>query len=320
MIHGSRVVRCRFCKGRHLLRIPSYIPRYSVRPAVDKAKALNALQTLWRDGSVPAGTRKRMRLQDASLFYAPVYELAAVRIGRFLTDREIPSVLRKHADGGAAFEKDTKVMIAHHTSRSPACRIEGWGLEAIPIDRVFQKESGARIEPFDPVGLQKNATVLDPEVSGSSFEGSVTRTMDTDAHSTRMIEKRISVYYYPAWRMRYRCGYRSYRAVVDAVFGEVLEATAPQGTSARATWFTALSAGAGLLIALSLRLLLGMDGNWDAQAMLRLAAAAACLTAAGAAIRSGWPRIRRAHELRFLRRQGVLEKESVAEDQEKRTP
>jgi hypothetical protein len=236
---GERIVRCGYCRGAHLVLVPGAVPRYVVSLMVTEDEARARAQAALRRPGVPRLLREHARFQDVLLCYVPFYESTAIRLGTFSfresaeTSRFVANELAEdwtieRWSGGQPTEKeDTKVIEQDAVQVGAACELPELGVERIRLADLRRGAAKAALEAFDLVALQSRAVVFWPSKSLERFIGEATWRIRTQGDSTRYVEQRLKILYYPVWQAQYRYRGRLYDIAVDGVSGVLLRGQAP---------------------------------------------------------------------------------------------
>ncbi|HTX54134.1 MAG TPA: hypothetical protein VMD08_12025 [Candidatus Baltobacteraceae bacterium] len=233
---GERIVLCRYCGGRSLALISGAIPRTVVGEQVTADQARATAARILAQAPVPPQLRGRIGLRDLTLCFVPFYEFTAIRLGAFLLTtppaKDEPEQASDHVEDlrramrGEAAE-ETRVIEQSVTRVTPACDLAALGLEHIPLERMRQEAHPLPLQPYDPIALQRKATVFAPTLSAAQVMDRMQARVALKTDRTRMVEPRLTILYYPVWLARYRCFGRLYEIALDGVTGAVLRGRAP---------------------------------------------------------------------------------------------
>jgi hypothetical protein len=255
---GQRIVTCRYCGGRNLALVPDAIPRLVIAPGIAADRARATAEQCLAGAAVPPLLRRRGRIQSLTLCYVPFYEFTAVRIGSFVLRNATPSLAKDGDDPPEPAESpegvqehlrgrrpDETRVVQHGVARvAPACDLATLGLERIPLERMRQEAARLALQPYDPLALQREATVFAPTVSAERFREASESRMTLASDRTGLIERRLTIVYYPVWLARYRYLGRLYDIALDGVTGAILRGRAPMDV--RRAWAVTV---AGLAVA-----------------------------------------------------------------------
>ncbi len=235
---GQRTIRCAYCGGEHLVLVPGAVPRYAVSPEIDREGARAAAEQVLRRPVLPRALRRRGRIQEVALCYAPFYEFTGTRVGTF----RLQVAERRPTRDPAADEPDpaqrlqevpaertdTRVIQQGYLRVEPACSLPELGTARIPLAELRRGRRPVGLEPFDLVELQRRAVVFAPTQPMTGFVEDSQRHIQAAGDKTRMVEGQAKVLYYPVWQARYRYQGRPYEIAVDGVSGAVLAARVPR--------------------------------------------------------------------------------------------
>jgi hypothetical protein len=240
LVEGQRVVTCRYCGGKSLALIPDAVPRYTVRLSVTREQALEAVTQCLRDGGLPQALRQSGRIQEVALCYVPFYEAAGTRLGRFLLRQQEkpPAPVTEGKDEQGDFDRwrlqapketqDTRVVRQDYIRIGPACDLPELGVDRIHLEELRRGAAPVALEDFDLVELQRGAVVFAPVKPPAMLVEEVERRIPVRGDRTTIVERRITLLYYPIWQARYTYRGRSYDVAIDGVQGTVLRARAPR--------------------------------------------------------------------------------------------
>lgn len=221
LLEGKRVCTCSACGTRSLVEIKDMIPKFAIEPELNLQEAKLAAIKLLAKQNLAADLKKAAKFYDAGLYYLPIYELGAQRVGK-MTVREI---IRKN-EFLITKEKAT-VLLSDIQFQSPAVKLGDWGIEDIKLEKLRQIKP---MKPFDSGKLEKDAHVFDstlpPDaagVTGARFSTSVA------GDETKFLRVNLRIVFCPVWLIKYSYHNRLYRIVIDAVTGAVLFGRAPAG-------------------------------------------------------------------------------------------
>jgi len=257
---GQRIVRCRYCSGKKLVRLADDWPRYAARPVISARDAHTRMRNALESPHLAAGLARRVRLTRPRLFLVPFYELHARRAGRARLDKlgfKTESRVNWSGDGAVSSrarmvrtsEVDTRVIIASWSFSWPAVELPAWGIEGIDPQRARRHE-GVSIERYDAVEIDRTGTALEPTIGAETFRKAALRAEPVRQADIRTIETRLQLLYYPVWRASYVAGGHLHRATVDGIDGRVLRVRGPSGDTRRARRVIGLAAAAGASAAL----------------------------------------------------------------------
>ncbi len=234
---GARLVTCRYCGGRSLALVPGALPRLVVAEQISADQARRRAVEILADAPIPAAVRARPGVADLTLCFVPFYEYTAVRLGAFrLTAPPEEEEGANHGGDGVATlrltlrgkaAEDSRVIEQAMTRIVPACDLAALGLEHIPLERMRQEARALAIQPYDPMALQRKATVFAPTRDAAQYLAQMQTRAPLATDRTRVVEPRLIILFYPVWLIRYRYGGRLYEIALDGVTGLVLRGRAP---------------------------------------------------------------------------------------------
>ena len=234
------MVTCRYCGGKSLALIPDAVPRYTVRLGVSREQALEAATQCLRRAGLPQALREGGRIQEAALCYVPFYEAGGTRLGRFLLRQQEkpPAPVTEGKDEQVDFDRwrlhapketqDTRVVRQDYIHIGPACDLPELGVDRIRLEELRRGAAPLALEDFDLVDLQRGAVVFSPVKPPAMLVEEVERRIPVPGDRTTIVERRITLLYYPIWQARYTYRGRSYDVAIDGVQGTVLRARAPR--------------------------------------------------------------------------------------------
>jgi len=271
-VEGRRTGRCPSCGGMNLVEIENHVPKYYIEPELDlKAAKLAARRRLRYDKLAP-DILKKARFYDAGLYYIPLYQMSAQRVGKLVT-REI-----KRQYDVSREEERANVLLRDIHHQAPAVRLGEWGVENIDLGKLRQIKP---VKPFDRSKLEKDAHVFDSTIPPESAGIGRAAVSDIAGDDTRLLRKRLSMVYCPVWLVKYTYRNRLYKLVIDAVTGNVLYGRAPARDAERIPVMLAALAFLTLPIARYARLFLVGDLNETARGVIFLSVPVGIITLLG---------------------------------------
>jgi len=216
---GSRVSTCPSCGSRSIVEIQDHIPKYVIEPNLDLKAAKVAARRLLSDEKLAPDIKKQARFYDAGLYYIPIYELTAQRVGKLVT----VDIVREHE----VTKETTKanVIMRDIQHQAPAVKLGEWGIENIRLNKLRQIKP---LESFDPTKLEKDSHVFDSTMPAAATElGRKGLGSSLGGDETRLLKEKIKLVFCPVWLIKYTYRNRLYRLVLDGVTGKVLFGRAP---------------------------------------------------------------------------------------------
>ncbi|MBN2528237.1 MAG: hypothetical protein JXR76_17725 [Deltaproteobacteria bacterium] len=263
----DRFVRCAFCDVQLLVEHPHYVPQYMVSPVLDGIAARRSLQKFLTSKFLPNGLLRHARFLSGTLCYVPFYDFRTRRLGTMETtvqkkartgmvpkpnlDTSLATVYMSRRETVPA--RETQLIISDIHRIEPACTLERFGLSHCSVFEYLKGKP--RLQPFDHGENLRDARVYPPTLPAESIadqlqiRGFTTSVQD----DTEYVESRTKVVYFPLWRLKYRFAGRLYSAVLDAVSGELLHATAPEGDQMRVMTLLLGVSIMGILLGMFLR-------------------------------------------------------------------
>jgi len=212
------MVTCRYCGGKSLALIPDAVPRYTVRLGVSREQALEAATQCLRRAGLPQALREGGRIQEAALCYVPFYEAGGTRLGRFLLRQQEkpPAPVTEGKDEQVDFDRwrlhapketqDTRVVRQDYIHIGPACDLPELGVDRIRLEELRRGAAPLALEDFDLVDLQRGAVVFSPVKPPAMLVEEVERRIPVPGDRTTIVERRITLLYYPSGRPATRIG------------------------------------------------------------------------------------------------------------------
>ena len=271
LAEGERIVVCRYCGGRSLVLVPDAVPRHVIEATLAEEAAVRvARRSLQRPGIARAA--RGARFDSVGLLYVPFYEATAVRLGSVFVRERVkpPAPLSDSEQSGPELDRwlqdpgeereDTKVIEQDVVRIGPACDLPELGGERIRLAELRRDGAKILLQPFDPVALQSRAVVLAPTLPAERFLEQTTWRVGSASDSTRYVETRLKLLYYPVWQARFRHWGRPYDLAVDGVTGTLLAGSGPRDRGLAAGIAAAGVALGGLGLGRWLRWLLAGGG------------------------------------------------------------
>jgi len=247
---GARIVRCPYCDLRSAVRGDRGWLRYQVPRRLEREGAVRALRRFQSGFDKAPGLASRGRLDELFVAYLPMWAVWA-RVAAWVFGRkEVGSSKNRR------MEPREVRMLQAMSWNVPACDVQEFGVEAVPLD-------GQPLLAFDADALHADGMVFEPVGSSSDavaeahhhFDEEVRRQAHLDEIATlkvRHLRERMAIVYYPLWVARYVFRDRAYQVVIDAGNGTVLYGKAPGNI-----WFRS----AALVVGMALGALAAVDGT-----------------------------------------------------------
>jgi hypothetical protein len=260
---GQRVLTCKYCGERSLVIIPDWMPTYYFKPKLDIAGARRAMVGLFKTPDVESGLLKTARFESGELFFVPIYQLRARRVGTFVVMPQSINPRDSYDQPGGAIRSfralrnlqklaeagpDTRVIISDVIRGLPALSLEEWGLDEIDPVQVLI-EGGNEYQTYNREPMDKLGTVLEPTVSVEERVDQIYKMTELiKQDQTQIVDRSIDLIYYPVWRLRWKYQGKQYQNTIDGINGKVLFARAPAKQAQRLLWLLAISAAAGMSV------------------------------------------------------------------------
>jgi len=282
---GERVLKCKYCGERSLVIIPDWMPSYYFKPKLDIAGARRAMVGLFKTPDVESGLLNTAHFESGELFFVPIYQLRARRVGTFVMKplpEKNPSAQYDQDGRPSRFRliqtinyqqrmreaaPDTRVIINDVIRGLPAVKLSEWGLDEIdPVQVLIEGKN--EYQAYNREQMDKTGTVLEPTVSVEERVDQIYKMTELiKQDQTQIVDKRVDLIYYPVWRVRWKYQGKQYQNTIDAINGKILFARAPARQASRVVWLLAISAAAGmsvgkLLSFLKILILTGVMGLW----------------------------------------------------------
>ncbi len=268
--YGRRLMVCDYCNGLNVLAGSSALSRSCIPEKISIKNARRKAERIIRETpGVPSGFSKKVVIEDPKLYFVPYYEISGLQVGTVLQNDPrkgmkhkshykpgsgslgyLASVQRiKESDRSYLNKKsnnvDTRVIMGEVSITSPAVDLKGWGIRLLNMDTLRKEKSDLHFEAFDIRELQKRSVVISPEISPEQVIGKNLKDVfhSSDAEK-ELLDKEISLIYYPFWRITYLYNGMPYHIVLDAVQGKRMYSRFPQNENMR---ILAFLAGIGLL-------------------------------------------------------------------------
>jgi hypothetical protein len=230
---GQLIVRCSYCNLRSLVHGERGVQRYQVPCRINREHAEAAYRGFLRSNWAIAGQAARSAsLEEAFIAYLPFWISRARVLGWVFGQEKIGS-------GDNARWEPREIKIAEDMIwNGAACDVGEFGVDELPLDKQ-------PLEPFDADALQASGLVFEPVGSQSDAEAAGEEDfservrqmakLDQVAQTlVRFTRRRLGLFYYPLWVLRYLYRGRAFQVVVDGFTGKVLYGKAPGNTLFRA--------------------------------------------------------------------------------------
>ena len=223
--------------------LKGHAPRRIVLPKIKHEQLHHALTKVFNDSVTPTDMSQMSTMRQAQLYFVPFYEVAGKRASMTRMDRDI-----RLLDGTLTAHQlslgqvpDTVVSLRDFSFTTPACDIRGWGLEYVSISSMLGADSSAELAAFDSQSLQQIGSVIPPSMQPEEAEERMKKQILQTVHriEDQILDKRISVIYYPVWRVSFKYRDRLFLATIDAVTGEVIYSLLPENDRFRIPYFLA---------------------------------------------------------------------------------
>lgn len=266
---GDRNMECPACGLCQAIRGDAGVARFVVDERVTETEArMLARKFLAADG-IDRKVSSSLRYSGARLYFLPFWRLKGLATGWRYVEKE--NLVREETvdeDNGAKCSNIVQgppiVEVESVSSlvdyNAPAASMAGFGIKGIAMAASVLKLSGVDYPEMSRRGtvvdtinseeqVRKEAVAMASGVRGGSKAlRSLTRV--------KLSSERMSLVYYPVWRMEFSLGRRVYPIVMDAVNGSVLKARFPGSVTMRL--FQPLAAIAFTVYAFSLHKLAGV--------------------------------------------------------------
>jgi len=223
---------------------------------------------LFRMPEVESGIIRKARFDAGELFFVPYYLINAKRIGIF-TKKTLPSPqykVRYEVDyrlgSGMAVRKekiptwqsrekevDSRVVMNDLIRSFTAINLPNWGIDEIDPIKIMNEKELTPIS-YNRAEMEKYGTVLEPRISAEQRIEEIFNRPELGfvQDNTEIAEKRISILYYPIWRIRWRYQDRTFHTSIDGITGKIIHSRAPARQGSRLLWLLAISSAVGFSV------------------------------------------------------------------------
>lgn len=232
---GTIVLQCNFCNIGLLVKGDRGIPRFYVPVKYDRDAVQQRIQKWFRSFRIAPGLRKEAQFHDFFLVYLPFWHVSAGVLGWILGQR-------KKGSGKNASYVEVEVEINQpYDMTHPACDVGELGVKWVDL-------TGDEIRPFDLEEVQKQGMTFGilntpTDIVPLSHEKFLEWAKDSakvdrvSFSRMNLIQKKLSIVYYPLWVARYAYKDRLYQVTVDAESSDILYGRAPGNNFFRAVVF-----------------------------------------------------------------------------------
>lgn len=240
---GRRVLVCKSCGVRVLVRQHGGVSRWYFPARVDRLKAARAAAAWLGEHPGIAREARRAQLVDADLFYAPIWEHKALLAG-WEFGRRARTVMEFVSDANSDETGRLEMRMAEQVIREPRLQerrfyLAGTDFEALGATRP--RVSGRELLlPLLAGELDPAATVLTAQGTGQQVAEKGRRAAllplagasRPDVHLFTFRES-TALLYYPIWVVRFRARQGPCHVVINGRYGSVNSAVAPADNTKR---------------------------------------------------------------------------------------
>ena len=265
---GERLIQCKYCGTKNLVKIPDYLPKRYLKPQINAQTARRTMVNLFKMPEVETGIIRQARFESGELFFIPFYLVNARRIG-IITSKILPEKkkIRKYEydpatgmmkiqtrytpkPGEDGKERNDSRVIMNDLIRSfPALNLENWGINQLKPEETINQLDLALL-PYQRQQIDKYGIALEPRISLEQRLESLFKSTELAflQDQTEIAEQRVILLYYPVWRIRWRYQGKIYYTSIDAISGEIIYARAPARSGARVLWLILIASALGFSI------------------------------------------------------------------------
>jgi len=245
---GENIIPCNYCGSALFVEGDQGVTTIAFKNKMAKDSAMQATQSWWRRGWKARDLPKIGKVTEAYPIFIPFWK-ATTKVAGWICGYEE----RRHTDskGNVRVERIPKevMILQDYTYSQIACDPGDLGIRTM---RNFAGESG--FADFEMIPTFEATTSKDDAVKSARNDAearavSGARVPHVTFKKLHVIDKGLSMIYYPVWVVRYNYHDRMYMDTVDGVTGQVLSGRAPGDPLFQSMAMTGGAVVAGLIAA-----------------------------------------------------------------------
>jgi len=155
---------------------------------------------------------------------------------------------------------DSRVILSDFHIARPAVSMHDLGIDQIQLVKRRREAEKFKIEPFQMREMQKRGTVLTPSQSVDEFSNIALRVYTQQgARQVELLDKDISIIYYPVWRIHYQYRKTSFQVLLDGITGERVYSRYPVNEERRLLAFLIGTGSLGLIAGSFIQLMMRLS-------------------------------------------------------------
>ena len=144
---------------------------------------------------------------------------------------------------------DSRVVMNDLIRSFPALNLENWGINQLKPEETINQLDLALL-PYQRQQIDKYGIALEPRIPLEQRLESLFKSPELAflQDQTEIAEQRVTLLYYPIWRIRWRYQGKIYYTSIDAITGKIIYARAPARSGARLLWLLLIASALGFSI------------------------------------------------------------------------
>jgi hypothetical protein len=276
---GARTALCPACKVCLAISGEAGITRFVIPERLDEGEARSSARKFLADERIDRGFAGSITYNSGQLYFLPFWRLTGVACGWRLTEKENAVQEERVDEDGVRRSRrvmgqpvrELEVVSRHLDYSTPAASLKGFGLTGVALAAAVLPLRGVNFEEMSKRGVVVDAVkqavqVRDEALATARGQGGGQGVLRQSVR-IRLAQERLSLVYYPVWRLEFELHDRIYPVVVDGINGSLLKGRFPGAVRVRL--FSPLALLALNVYAWSIHPLVGTAATAICAAMVR---------------------------------------------------
>lgn len=244
---GDSSAPCPACGACLAVSGDAGIPRFVIPERLDEAEARTRVRKGLAGERIDRRFAEEITYGSGRLYFLPFWKLDGLACGWRLTETESPSREEGSDDGSRRVDgvrgeprRELEVISRQVDFSTPATSLKGFGLKGVALASSVLPLQGVNFEELSRRGVVVDAVkqaglVREEALALARSQGGGKGVL---RHCSRisLARERLSLVYYPVWRLEFMHRERSYPVVVDGINGSLLKAHFPGVVRLRLLW------------------------------------------------------------------------------------
>ncbi len=243
---GNNVLKCPYCGTSLMVMGDEGVLQYHVKSNIDRDKVKAEAQRWFGKFDKDRKLKAEAQFTDVFLIHIPFWRAMGKVCGWIfgnIIHHETHTDNKGRTHTSTRREPVERMIMEEYLWNRAACDVSEFGVEEVDASGIAGK-----LQPFDFYTVEKQGMIFEPTHSRTDAMKESDEWMLQKARNSvrvdevlfqklHMLDRKLSIVYYPLWALRYKVRERNYQVVVDGISGKLLYGRAPGSTLYRVSMF-----------------------------------------------------------------------------------